>query len=387
MLTIYRRHRRRCAHRKLGRKYRRCPCPIWVDGRVGGVDVRKSVGTANWEKAQELVRQWESERVEPEPPTEPTTIKLATERFLLDATSRKLQESTISKYRFLFEHIGEFAQRRGLRYIAEFDVVLLDEFRATWKDGARSSAKKLERLRGFFRFAQEREWITKNPAANLKAPKVTLRPTMPFTDEEMLRILVAADQYGKKFAGPGRENALRVRGLVLLLRYSGLRIGDAIALTVDRIRGDRLFLFTHKTGTPVNTVLPGFVANALQVMPKTAKRYFFWDGVHTLEATVGSWRRRLAKVFELAGVQDGHAHRFRDSFAVSLLLTGVPIERVSVLLGHQSVRITEKHYSPWVRSRQEQLEADLQRTWEQDPIALMETRGTQQVHANNETIN
>src|SRR2546423_9999710 len=32
--------------------------------------------------------------------------------------------------------------------------------------------------------------------------------------------------------------------------------------------------------------------------------------------------------------------------------------------GHQSVRITEKHYTPWVRARQEQLEADVRRTWE-----------------------
>jgi hypothetical protein len=40
-----------------------------------------------------------------------------------------------------------------------------------------------------------------------------------------------------------------------------------------------------------------------------------------------------------------------------------------------------------VRSRQEQLEADLQRAWEQDPIALMETKGTQQVHEKVERIN
>lgn len=32
-----------------------------------------------------------------------------------------------------------------------------------------------------------------------------------------------------------------------------------------------------------------------------------------------------------------------------------PFERVSILLGHQSVRITEKDYAPWVRARQERL--------------------------------
>ena len=63
-----------------------------------------------------------------------------------------------------------------------------------------------------------------------------------------------------------------------------------------------------------------------------------------------SWQARLKKVFDLAEVPKGknHAvsHRFRDTFAVELLLAGVPIERASVLLGHQSVRITEKHYNP-----------------------------------------
>jgi hypothetical protein len=51
-------------------------------------------------------------------------------------------------------------------------------------------------------------------------------------------------------------------------------------------------------------------------------------------------------------------------FAVELLLAGVPIDRVPVLLGRKSVRITERHYAPWVRSRQEQLEADVPRTWD-----------------------
>ena len=40
------------------------------------------------------------------------------------------------------------------------------------------------------------------------------------------------------------------------------------------------------------------------------------------------------------------------------------MEHVSVLLGHSSIKVTEKHYSPWVRARQEQLEADVRRTWE-----------------------
>jgi integrase len=113
-----------------------------------------------------------------------------------------------------------------------------------------------------------------------------------------------------------------------------------------------------------------------RMLPMGTDVHFFWNGRDRLDAIIGSWRKRLARLFELAEVPKGYAHRFRDTFAVELLLAGVPIERVSVLLGHQSVRITERHYSPWVRARQEQLEQDLKRAWEQDPVALMETKGT-----------
>ena len=52
------------------------------------------------------------------------------------------------------------------------------------------------------------------------------------------------------------------------------------------------------------------------------------------------------------------------------------IEHVSVLLGHSSIRITERYYSPWIRARQEQLEAEIQRSWARDPVALLEMKGT-----------
>ena len=58
-----------------------------------------------------------------------------------------------------------------------------------------------------------------------------------------------------------------------------------------------------------------------------------------------------------------HPHMFRDTFAVEMLLAGVPLEQVSILLGHKSVKITEKHYAPWVKARQEQLAANVRKAW------------------------
>jgi integrase/recombinase XerD len=68
-------------------------------------------------------------------------------------------------------------------------------------------------------------------------------------------------------------------------------------------------------------------------------------------------------VFELPKVKDAHSYRFRDTFAVSLLENGVSIENVSVLLGHSSVRITERHYKPWVRTLQKKLEDEVRKAW------------------------
>ena len=359
MLTIYRRHRRKCKHRPLGRKHRHCHCPIWVDGVLTGIEIRESLKIRDWQRAQEIIREWEikGHPTSRQEQSQPLTFKEACDKFIVDAEARGLREPTLYKYRLLFRQLQQFAKDRGLRFLIESNVDWLRQFRASWPNRNVAARKKLENLRGFYRFAHDSGWIPSNPAAKLKPPKITGRPTMPFVREEVNQVLAACNTY------PDKLNAVRLRALVQLLRYSGLRIRDAVTLPRDRIVSGKLFLYTAKTGTAVYCPLPPFVLTALETIPPTDK-YFFWTGESKPKSAVGDWQRALQRLFKLAKVQGGHAHRFRDTFAVELLLAGVPIERVSILLGHQSVRITEKHYAPWVRARQEQLEADVRKTWE-----------------------
>jgi integrase len=72
---------------------------------------------------------------------------------------------------------------------------------------------------------------------------------------------------------PDRRNVVRLRALILLLRYSGLRIRDAVTLSRDRIRDGKLFLLTAKTGTAVWCPLPECVIEALKAIP--GERIFF----------------------------------------------------------------------------------------------------------------
>jgi integrase/recombinase XerD len=55
--------------------------------------------------------------------------------------------------------------------------------------------------------------------------------------------------------------------------------------------------------------------------------------------------------------------RLRDTFAVDLLEKGVPLEEVSKLLGHESIKTTERHYSKWVKGRQDRLDKSVIGTW------------------------
>ena len=381
MLTLYRRHKPTCSHFSEGRKHHHCKCAIWADGVLGGKEIRRSMRTRDWTRANREVQKWEAaERVNER--GAPVSLADAWESFLADLEARKVSPSTLGKYKLLKRQLAAYAESRGLSRVADFDLDSLSRFRATWKDGPRTAAKKLERLRAFFRYGTERRWTETNPAALLRPPKVSLRPTMPLEHGEFVKILAECEKRENEVQSHGKRNAQRLTTLVLVMRYSGMRIGDAVALSADRLQKGKLFLYTQKTGVPVYTVLPEFVVKALEATPRVTEKLYFWTGEGKLETAVKDWQGRLKEIFENAGVSKGPsnavAHRFRDTFAVGLLQAGVPIERVSILLGHQSVRITEKHYNPWVRSRQEQLEADVRLAWTKEPPIIV---GTKQVQA------
>jgi integrase/recombinase XerD len=354
VLAIYRRHQLPCPQRS--RRYRNCKCPIWVQGSLRGEYIRKSLDLRSWEAASDLVRGWEASGevgvVKPEVPT----VKDAISKFIEDAKARKLTAETLRKYENLLQRrFLDWCEAQGYRLLKQITVDVVREFRSTWDDSAVYAVKNLERMRAFFRFCEQAGWLQRNPAVGVKAPKVKPAPTLPFSAKEMKRILEACDKYS--------GNQQRIKAFVLTMRYSGLRIGDTIALDKSRFKGNKLLLYTAKTGTPVHVPLPPLVVEALKKLETNGSGRFFSTGNAKPQTARANWSRYLDNLFELANVKNAHSHRFRDTFAVSLLEKGVSIENVSVLLGHSSVRITERHYKPWVKTLQTQLEQDVARAW------------------------
>ncbi len=398
MLTIYRRHLKNCDHCTEGRKYRRCHCPIWVDGFLGVQEIRKALRdprdpsnreiVRDWQKAQEMARELEAKgKLSEAASSEPITVESACTEFERDAAARGLREPTLYKYRLLFRRLKEFAQGHGLRYLCELDLSRLREFRASWPNKNLAAVKKREALKTFFRFVHDSGWVNDNPARKLKNSKIEHCPTLPFERDEVVRILAASEVYRVECGRGDAEYSRKLRVLVLLLRYSGLRIRDAVLLSRDRIREGKLLLYTTKTGTPVYCPLPDVVVNALDAASRPGSPYYFWSGESKPKSAVGDWQRSLAKLFKLAKVPVAHAHRFRDTFAVESLLANIPMEQVSALLGHQSLRVTERHYVPWVRARQEQLEVSVRRSWALDPVVSAATKGTHEVHGKIARVN
>ena len=408
MLSVYTRHSADCKH--YGDKlWRRCNCPKWIWGSHNGEFYRLSAKTRFWDEAEQYRHRLEnpasvpSEPVLqtpaiheqmavaspapaasvtsvpiPTPPQKPrVTIERAVESYLADARSRELKPATLSKLETIFrKQFLAWTRVQGLEFLDQIDLDALLSFRSTWKDGGLAKQKKQDRLIGFFWAGVRRGYISQNPTMGLGKIKVVQVPTDYFPRDEFQKILEATRVYGDPRGGfiPLEDLRTRLRTMTLLMRWSGLRIRDAVTLERHRLHGDSLLLYQAKTGTPVYVPLPPHLVEALENVPPGPKpnpRYFFWSGNGDPKSAVADWQRSYRRLFQLAHIKkpDGeqkrcHPHMFRDTFAVEMLLAGVPIDQVSLLLGHASVKITEKSYAPFVKARQIQLQDSVRSAWQ-----------------------
>jgi integrase len=132
----------------------------------------------------------------------------------------------------------------------------------------------------------------------------------------------------------------RVRMFVAVLRWTGMRISDAVQLSRSTIVDGQITLRTQKTGKRVSIPMNPFIAEGLKDI---GGEYFFWSGNGKVSSAVSDWERTLARLGKLSHVKC-HAHRWRHTFIIECLWRGVPVSEVAAIVG-KSPRIIEQHYS------------------------------------------
>ncbi|MBZ5626113.1 MAG: tyrosine-type recombinase/integrase [Acidobacteriia bacterium] len=359
MLTPYRRHLATCDHVSKGQNFTLCDCPIWCDGKLNGARYRKSLDTTNWDRALRRIQILEAGgELAPEAQTA-HTLDRATESFLQDCANRNLKPSTLASYRRTLGHLTKALG--ATRTLTTIEGQTISDYRARRDMEPTTWRKELEHLRAFFGLCQSRKWIAENPAdkRHIRMPHVDNLITLPFTPEEAGKLIAACDRLSSD--APARTPYIRkrARALVYTLLYSGLRLGDVAQLRRAALNPAtrHLTLRTMKTGVPLKVLLHPDAVEALVTLPAQHPDYFFWTASAPVTRCAKNMWRTIQRLGALAGVANAHPHRFRDTFAVQLLTGGADIRTVQQLLGHSSVRTTEKHYAHFVASHQALLDS------------------------------
>ena len=208
--------------------------------------------------------------------------------------------------------------------------------------GARTQARRLSALRGLFRFAVSDGVVGESPLADLRQPRQRRRLPSTLSENQVVRLLDAADRTG---------TPLRDRALLEILYGCGLRVSEALGLTLDRLhfresalrvvgKGDRERVVP--LGRPAKRALQRYLNVERPRLEKAGPRHEVFlspRGAKLSRQAIFALVRRLA---EAAGLDEPPSpHGLRHAFATHLVERGADLRAVQSLLGHASISTTE----------------------------------------------
>lgn len=345
---------------------KRCSCAYWscgVHSRTGDFKgfKRFTTGEVSLERAREVVKlRLETGNRAAVLPDEGKPINEAIEDFMQFTRDGAAKSSTLRKYQTLMDQLQAYADWKGLRHAQELNQDAVLEFRKAWEDedagykrgrerkpgvplwrkqSVATCRRNLKVLRLLFKRCIERKWIKDDPCTVVRFPK---ERTSKRKEEVKYLTPVEFSAVLEKIGGFTRQmpgyNKLRLRALILTMRWTGLRISDAVVLKAEDINGDVLHKVTKKASTRVQIPLHPELAVVLAQLTPYDGGYLFWNRrtqdskASTVQQNFG---KQIAEVFRDAGVSADvrHvSHMLRNTFAVHLIEKGLPLETVSLML-------------------------------------------------------
>jgi integrase len=222
-----------------------------------------------------------------------------------------------------------------------------------YTDGVKPATtnRELATLKKAFNLARhEWEWCTDNPVCRVSMEKENNTRDRWLTVEEEQRLLAAAAPW--------------LRELVVFALYTGMRMGEILALTwagVDLFRRT-VTVFRSKNGErrtiPVNATVLDLLKHKYATRPRTTDIVFHSQTDTPLDGS--NIRRALIAALDITKIQDLHFHDLRHTFATRIVQAGVDLYKVQRLLGHKSPIMTQRyahHYPESLRDGVETLDA------------------------------
>lgn len=167
---------------------------------------------------------------------------------------------------------------------------------------------------------------------------------------------LSIEEQHKLMAAPVNDDRLRQTQLAvcLMYQYGGMAFVDFAHLKVDNIKKGVLDYRRQKTGSPMRMEMlksAEVMREKLGSMSPCMGRYLFSflcglnDGYAEYKEynnALAKFNRDLKALGKATGVKsDLTSYSIRHSFAMTLKDTGVPIEMISELLGHKSIKTTQ----------------------------------------------
>lgn len=287
------------------------------------------------------------------------TLADAIKLFLNDKEkgSDPVAPDTLYRHKAVMTLLQEFCAARGIAMLKDIKLPDVTEWQYTWKlKSAAAKRSRQEKVRNFFRFCVNHEYLLKNPVAAWKSVKLGTKD-LSVSEGRIIKPKV----YEKIMKAVGQtpmspENRVRVKACMRLQRESGLAIVDAVTLHKSALIKEasryRIRTQRQKTNTNVNVPITEDLGRALIAVKNGNPEYFFWSGDTLPEDAPSYFQKLYRKVFTLAGVHHS-SHDLRHTYAATFLEAGGDIRLLSKALGHSSVTITEKFYAHFTKKQQE----------------------------------
>jgi integrase/recombinase XerD len=274
------------------------------------------------------------------------TFGLKLSAFLAElAVVRGLAAATVSAYRRDLLRFGRWLRQQGLDLPAcqRGDLRLyLAQLRGEGLS-ARSTARALAALRGFFRYLLEQGALQQDPTLELENPKL-LRSLPRFLSPEEVEALLAAPC-------PNTPQGLRDKAMLELLYATGLRVSELVSLQVPQVRLDPGFVRVIGKGNKERVVPMGseareWLARYLQEGRPKLMRSGSLEVVFLTVRGEAMTRQRFWQIIKAYGRQAGittplSPHVLRHSFATHLLENGADLRALQLMLGHAVISTTE----------------------------------------------